>query len=676
MATITGSVNTNSTNRPFVGSAANDGGWGSSLTDPGGSPASTATSSGSFSVVGTATLANGYGDGNGIPTGVTISYDASFTITELNGFNLADGGDNGFGVDSSGAQTDSNDTQMSAAVVNESVEFSAITYSNIVTVDSNVPALLDTTPGATTIGSSRWTVIRSNDLAEASEGATVETAGGSTWGFGTTTGTDNDGGAFENNFSSGAFTAEPGEITLTADAGDFRAKGIAYSFDIGYTFLPAPPIINTFSFNRDPATFTSGSVLSWEVLNIDTGAGDTVVIEEDSVPLAGPFSASGSLEVFGAAGQTKTFEITVTNGEGSDTATTTVSFEDGVHQESRNLLANVDGNPFFGGKGWSSTLVATPLPTDDNHTGTVSGVLTFASPESGLAVDLLEESANIPEGVVIEVPVSFDITAGPGGDDWVVDLTTEGIGVGDAADGEDLDGLASIDGTNAAFNREHLRIHNLSTGAATVVADPNDAIVDGSPISLSFEFISSRLGSWNTATDRAIFTRNADISQVDDYLMVVDNDNSGNGNILTDNGTLTKTDSGIPQPDGQDRINSDFANVFTTGGIVGGTPVGSGDFYIFAEEGEISIKSLQFSYSLEFVAQEVSSGIAITDAGLVDADTFFIEFSYGGSATVKVVSAPDLNFASSTEVTPTSLTADRVEFDITADRDFFRLEVD
>ena len=105
MATITGSVNTNSTNRPFVGSAANDGGWGSSLTDPGGSPASTATSSGSFSVVGTATLANGYGDGNGIPTGVTISYDASFTITELNGFNLADGGDNGFGVDSSGFTT-------------------------------------------------------------------------------------------------------------------------------------------------------------------------------------------------------------------------------------------------------------------------------------------------------------------------------------------------------------------------------------------------------------------------------------------------------------------------------------------------------------------------------------------------------------------------------------------
>jgi len=69
----------------------------------------------------------------------------------------------------------------------------------------------------------------------------------------------------------------------------------------------------------------------------------------------------------------------------------------------------------------------------------------------------------------------------------------------------------------------------------------------------------------------------------------------------------------------------------------------------------------------------------ITDCGMVDADTFFIEFSPGGTG-YKVTSAADLDFTNSTDVVPTLAPTvpgeNRFEFDVSGPLGFFRVEAD
>ncbi len=59
------------------------------VTGPATSP--TATISGSFTLVGNASAAGGYTDGNGLPAGVTVNYDVSFDLSTTNGSNLSAG---------------------------------------------------------------------------------------------------------------------------------------------------------------------------------------------------------------------------------------------------------------------------------------------------------------------------------------------------------------------------------------------------------------------------------------------------------------------------------------------------------------------------------------------------------------------------------------------------------
>lgn len=68
----------------------------------------------------------------------------------------------------------------------------------------------------------------------------------------------------------------------------------------------------------------------------------------------------------------------------------------------------------------------------------------------------------------------------------------------------------------------------------------------------------------------------------------------------------------------------------------------------------------------------------ITSCGFVDADTFFIEFSPGGTGYI-VTTAPTLDFSVATDVTPTVAPStageNRFEFDVTGPTGFFRVEM-
>ncbi|WP_428306664.1 hypothetical protein [Lacipirellula sp.] len=233
---------------------------------PGSSPTGSSTTvSGHVTITGNATsvgadatadTADDWLNGNGVPTGVTLSYDILFTIASANGMNLitANGNTgNGLAIANTANQNYGN------LDAGEQLNFSAITASNFVW-GGTPTGLFSFTPIST--GTTRFTAFRSNSLDIGTEGATLSD-GTNTWGFGTSTGTVVSNIPITNTLSA-TFSPAGGDVPLTlkTDVGAWALKGFQLSTPISYEITAIAPPVNA-DFNAD--TFVDGAdFLIWQ----------------------------------------------------------------------------------------------------------------------------------------------------------------------------------------------------------------------------------------------------------------------------------------------------------------------------------------------------------------------------------------------------------------------------
>ena len=170
-----------------------------------------------LTIAGDATEGSGFTDGNGVPTGVIISFDMAFTLS-ANG-NLTDIGNDGFGTDANGGnEFDPGDE----------VTFGTISLSNIVVDASGFSSGAYSFVSAG-ISMPQWYVVRSPNFVEASEGATIAGTG-----FGTS-----GSGVLSNNNSDGLI-GPVSSFTATTQAGSWTIKGAGYQVTTASTVVAVP----------------------------------------------------------------------------------------------------------------------------------------------------------------------------------------------------------------------------------------------------------------------------------------------------------------------------------------------------------------------------------------------------------------------------------------------------
>ena len=140
--------------------------------DLGAGDGSVATSSGTITVVGASTSAGGWTDTNGVPAGITLTFNVQFTTSTTNGF-LTLGGNglvtatgNGIGITNTAAVPGALD-------VGEVLEISTISITGVTFTGSLAESGYSFTPG--TVLNPKWNRLRSNNFAEATRGATITT---------------------------------------------------------------------------------------------------------------------------------------------------------------------------------------------------------------------------------------------------------------------------------------------------------------------------------------------------------------------------------------------------------------------------------------------------------------------------------------------------------------------
>jgi hypothetical protein len=236
------------------------------------------TSNGSFSITGDATSTNNWTDGNGIPAGITLTFNTQFTMSVgagspagsvltnpgLTGTSLG----NGIGITQTlgGNHTmDSSNLIQSPGSGTESLEVSAMTVSNIVFSGTLAEEDFTFTPG--TVGNFGPYVLRSNGFTENGEtlGLTSATATPDpenptrpTIGFGTPSADPSEIGRGKGNIASHLFiddgfadgsddlpTPAPnwfprqiGAYTLTPQNATIAVKGIGYEYDVTFDISP------------------------------------------------------------------------------------------------------------------------------------------------------------------------------------------------------------------------------------------------------------------------------------------------------------------------------------------------------------------------------------------------------------------------------------------------------
>lgn len=206
------------------------------------------TSSGTFTVFGGATSAGGWVDSNGIPAGITMTFNIQFTASTPNpdSFLTTQGNSgtqlgNGLGV-----------TQAQGTIgdlgAGETVEISAITISGV--SFSGSPSEPGYTFNSGTVTNPKWNRLRSNNLSEATEGTTV-TVGTNTWGFGTATGTLGSNLAIENNYAVIPGFETAGPLVFTTQAGVWNLKGLGFRYDVSYEITGSAVANITLTFARN-----------------------------------------------------------------------------------------------------------------------------------------------------------------------------------------------------------------------------------------------------------------------------------------------------------------------------------------------------------------------------------------------------------------------------------------
>ncbi len=226
------------TNTPL---AASDG-WAPIASTQAGA-VSTTTTKKSFSIVGDSTAAGNWVDGNGVPAGISLTFDAQFTVgvapSSPAGSLLTHAASvgNGVGIVQMAGATGELDG-------NEGLGVSAVTVSNVVFSGSLTDPNFNFTPG--TVSGFGTRVLRSSTFLEGSEGL-VLTQGADTLGFGTATGTLGSNLIIDNNFgpppgtaTSSIFARQTGPYTLAMTAGTAPLKGIGFGYDVVYEINAVP----------------------------------------------------------------------------------------------------------------------------------------------------------------------------------------------------------------------------------------------------------------------------------------------------------------------------------------------------------------------------------------------------------------------------------------------------
>jgi hypothetical protein len=200
--------------------------------DLGAGDGSLATSSGTITIVGGSTSAGNWTDSNGIPAGITLTFNVQFTTATTNGF-LTLGGNglvtatgNGIGITNTAAVPGALD-------VGEVLEISTISITGVNFTGSLAESGYSFTPG--TVLNPKWNRLRSNNFAEATRGATI-TTGTNVWGFGQSTGNAGTKMFIENNYTqTNALTfISAGPLTIETQLGSWNLKGLGFQYQVTY----------------------------------------------------------------------------------------------------------------------------------------------------------------------------------------------------------------------------------------------------------------------------------------------------------------------------------------------------------------------------------------------------------------------------------------------------------
>jgi len=197
--------------------------------------ASSVSSSGTISIVGNSTSAGGWIDGNGVPLGITLSYNAAFTVsTPTAGSYLTVGTTvgNGIGIAQAVLGTGNINTT-------EVLNISAISISSILFSGTLTESGFSFTPG--TVNNAGWNRLRSNNFTEATSGTVVTDSAATTWGFGLGTGTGGSGLLIDNNYNVIPAFAPVGAVSFATTAGSgWSLKGVGFKYDVSYDITPVP----------------------------------------------------------------------------------------------------------------------------------------------------------------------------------------------------------------------------------------------------------------------------------------------------------------------------------------------------------------------------------------------------------------------------------------------------
>jgi hypothetical protein len=204
------------------------------------------TTAKAFSIVGNATAANGWVDGNKIPTGMVLTFNAQFTFSAIGqpylttpGNSVGTGGTLGRGI---GITFQSGATGLDDIDPNEGISVSAVTVSNVSYTGTPSDPNFTFTPGSGTVSNFGTRVFRSNNFAEGTAGMLLTNQAGDTIGFGTASGTLASGLAIDNGFVAGTFDSfrQTTPYTLVVTQGVSVIKGIGMAYDVSYDIQPAP----------------------------------------------------------------------------------------------------------------------------------------------------------------------------------------------------------------------------------------------------------------------------------------------------------------------------------------------------------------------------------------------------------------------------------------------------
>jgi hypothetical protein len=255
-----------------------EGGWAPIVPTQAAAATTTSTTpKKSFSIPGSSTAAGNWVDGNGIPAGITLAFDAEFTISGLPEGSVltnpgASGSALGRGIGVTQVVGGINDIN-----TGHGLHFSPVAVSNVSFTGSlSEPGYAFTPGGVSGFGT---VLFRSNNFDESGTGVDgmVLTQGADTIGFGSGTGSlasnlivDNNFGPFQGTpGTSSTFPRQSGPYTLLVTESVSVIKGMTLQYDVTYDITPSTDVDADFDGDGD---VDGADFLAWQQ-NVGTTSG-------------------------------------------------------------------------------------------------------------------------------------------------------------------------------------------------------------------------------------------------------------------------------------------------------------------------------------------------------------------------------------------------------------------